>query len=100
MLYITLGRKKSGGYAVSVRDVLISCAPYDDSKVSIVLKLDEPAPGEGVDLGETSPFVIAKIQLTCLKNISYSQFQFIQKYNSQYAPVDRQILQFRYLGSE
>lgn len=54
------GAKRSGGYAL---DILAASFHPDDNSLYVTLSIREPGPGEAVDLGETSPYVIAKIRV-------------------------------------
>lgn len=54
------GAKRSGGYAL---DILTASFHADANSLYVTLNIREPGPGEAVDLGETNPYVIAKIHV-------------------------------------
>jgi hypothetical protein len=88
-IYVLQGLKKTGGYEIDIIQV-----SFEKKKnvLSILLSITEPEPGQGVDLGETSPYVIAKVQFptTWSNSIDSSKLKinFLKKIDTTKIPIE------------
>lgn len=91
VIYITQGQKMTGGYSLNIGSVVDQSNHLGVRKVQIVLDIQEPAPGQGVDLGETNPFIIAQIEWPGLiskeREAKQWQLEFLERINGQLSPI-------------
>jgi hypothetical protein len=96
VIYITLGQKKTGGYSISLVEILQQTNKSNGNRIKIVLEIEEPGPGQGVDLGETNPYVIAQIEspIFFLKKAKPNQWQvvFVRRLDGQHFNIDMLII--------
>jgi len=92
VIYITLGQQKTGGYSLSIASVVQRANQLNDKNIVIFLEIEEPGPGQGVDLGETNPYLIAQIESPIFFNkkpkSSRWNIRFVRQINGQHLPVE------------
>lgn len=96
VIYITLGQKISGGYSLSIVNAVQQTDQPNGKNIKVVLAIEEPSPGQGVDLGETNPYVIAQIESPIFfdkkTKRSRRQIQFVKRLKGQHLPVDMLVI--------
>jgi hypothetical protein len=58
LIYLVQGIKKTGGYDVNIVEV----STRNGNLLNILVRIQKPAAGQAVDLGETSPYVVVKVR--------------------------------------